>query len=137
MCLFLELSGLNNSELVEGTAETVRKKKKNVTWAWKIKCGLCNNLVQLRIDGAHARRVSYFKTRKWRNAIYQLSSMTCTCLHCNILHDYDINLSYYYVIWKQLVSSFTCSLFYLFIYKWSQCRMVFKARSSYCTLLFL
>ncbi|XP_044165218.1 uncharacterized protein LOC114974222 [Acropora millepora] len=60
-----ELSGLNNSELVEGTAETVRKKKKNVTWAWKIKCGLCNNLVQLRIDGAHAGRVSYFKTHHY------------------------------------------------------------------------
>ena len=62
-CL-LELKNLSDSKLVEGTAETVNKKKKKVTWAWKIKCGLFSKHVQLRIDGAQAGRISCFKSRK-------------------------------------------------------------------------
>ncbi|CAH3140297.1 unnamed protein product [Porites evermanni] len=57
-----ELKDLSDSKLVEGTAETVYKKKKKVTWAWKIQCGVCSKHVQLRIDGAQAGRISYFKS---------------------------------------------------------------------------
>lgn len=61
-CL-LELKNLSDSKLVEGTAETVNKKKEKVIWAWKIQCGLCSKHVQLRIDGGQAGRISYFKSR--------------------------------------------------------------------------
>lgn len=61
---FTELKKLANSELVYGEKVHVKLGKKTVLWAWKVKCGLCQNEVQLRLDAGVNGRVSYFKARK-------------------------------------------------------------------------
>ncbi|KAL9966337.1 hypothetical protein ACROYT_G024391 [Oculina patagonica] len=54
-----ELKARGNSTLFESEPVVVRLKKKSFKWAWKVRCGYCSKVLQLRPDAGVLAKINY------------------------------------------------------------------------------